>query len=651
MRPDPPSCDEALRRARPVPIPGPGIQAFDGPADTEERSTAPWGPRVPFGHSSRLTVPSIDAMTSPRASRVPSDALYVWLSRWGWPRSYAGKLLLIAFAGACVPLVAVLAYVAWSVSPGATLATRSVGIVIGATVVALVVMLPALRRVLAPVLATQQALRQYRTGREIPYLPTGFTDEAGLLMADLQQTLGELERSTRRLELFDVVTGLPNSALFVESVSQTRATVRRSGAAIAVVAIDVFGIDDAVAVLGPSARDVLLRGVTSRLASSVREGDVVARVGESTFAVMGIMSPSAPVTSSTAVPDSLLANALLAQANRLISAITRPLPAPDASGTQCVVQLGAAAGVATFPADATEPDALLAQAQSAAREAVVQARRDRQPVVTGFSPEMRAALNERVTIERDLREALDRDEFFVEYQPRVDLASGCVESVEALVRWNHPEHGVIAPADFIPVAEASGLIVPIGGRVLEEACRQAKHWAQGGRPLRVAVNVSAQQIARGDVVALVRRLLAETNLPASLLEVEVTESVVTADPARATVALSELRALGVTVTLDDFGAGTSSLGSLRAAPFNAVKISRSIVRAMSADAASSAFVDAVIAMSRGMSLSVVAVGVETEAQVGHLRERGCAAAQGFHFAHPMRADALAAKLAPAEATA
>ena len=133
MRPDPPSCDEAPCRARPIPIPGPGIQAFDGPADTEERSTAPWGPRVPFGHVSRLTVPSIDAMTSPRASRVPSDALYVWLSRWGWPRSYAGKLLLIAFVGACVPLVAVLGYVAWSVSPGAAFTTRAAGVVIGAT--------------------------------------------------------------------------------------------------------------------------------------------------------------------------------------------------------------------------------------------------------------------------------------------------------------------------------------------------------------------------------------------------------------------------------------------------------------------------------------------------------------------------------------
>lgn len=584
---------------------------------------------------------------------MPSDALYVWLSRRGWPRSYAGKLLLIAFAGACVPVAAVLAYVAWSVAPSAAYATRIAGIAVAATVVALVAMLPALRRMLAPVLATHQALRQYRARREIPYLPTGFTDEAGLLMADLQQTLGELERSTRRLELFDVVTGLPNSALFVESVSQTRATVRRSGAAIAVIAIDVFGIDDAVASLGSSARDVLLRGVTARLAASVREGDVVARVGATTFAVMGIMAPSAAITSTvsngTPVADSLLANALLAQTNRLIDAITRPLPAPDASGTQCIVQLGAAAGVAAFPADATEPDALLEQAQAAARDAVAQARSECQPVVTGFSPEMRAALHERVTTERELRAALDDGELVVEYQPRVDLANGCVESVEALVRWNHPERGVLTPADFIPVAEASGLIIPIGARVLDAACRQAQHWARSGRPLRVAVNVSAQQIARGDVVAVIRRTLAETELPASLLEVEVTESALTYDPARAVTVLNELRTLGVTLSLDEFGAD-AWLGSLRAAPFKVVKISRTLVRGVGEDTTSSAIVDAILAAARGMSLAAIAVGVESPAQADYLRERGCRAAQGFYFAHPMRADALTERLAPTEAT-
>lgn len=592
-------------------------------------------------------------MAIPSAPSVPSDSFYVWLSRRGWPRSYAGKFVLVACAGACVPLVALIAFFAHAAAPTAAVyAARGAAVAIVATLVALVVMLPALRRLLAPVLATHDALRQYRIVREIPYLPTGFTDEAGLLMADLQQTLGELERSTRRLELFDVVTGLPSTPLFLESISQTRATVRRSRAAIAVVVIDVFGIDDAVAALGPSARDVLLRGVTSRLASSVREGDVVARVGECSFAVMGIMAPSAPITNSApSVADALLANALLAQANRLLDAITRPLPAPDALGTQCVVQLGAAAGVATFPADATEPDALLEQAQSAAREAVEQARAEGEPVVTGFSPEMRAALSERVTMERDLRRALELDELLLEYQPRVDLASGCVESVEALVRWNHPERGIIPPSAFIPVAEASGLVVPLGAWVLEHACEQAQRWAASGRPLRVAVNFSTQQIVRGDVVALVRHVLAESTLPASLLEIEVTESLVAADPARAALALGELRGLGVRIALDDFGAGMSALGHLRAAPFDSVKIARSLVHGVGSDAASGALVDAVLAAARGLSLAAVAVGVETEAQADYLRERGCSAAQGFYFAHPMRAEALAERLAPTEATA
>jgi predicted signal transduction protein with EAL and GGDEF domain len=601
---------------------------------------------VPFRSAIRATVPSIDAMPLFRALRDPSLRLYVWLSRRGWPRSYAGKLLLVAFLGTHVPLLTLLAFFVGSVSPSAAYTVRVLAVAVMATLAGTIATLYALHRLLAPMLVTQRGLRQYRRDRELPHLPTGFADEAGVLMADTQQTLAELERSMRRLELFDAVTGLPNSALFIESVSQTRATVRRTGAAIAV--LDVFGIDDAVSALGPNAREVLLRGVTSRLSASVREGDVVARVGDSSFAVMGIMAPSAQGVAATAstgsVPDAALANALLAQANRLLDAISRPIPAPDVRGVECVVHLGAAAGVATFPADATEPDALLAHAQSAARDAVARARSEGQSVVTGFSAELHAAMQE-----RDLRIAMERDEFVLEYQPKVDLATGYVSSVEALVRWRHPERGLVQPAAFIPAAEASGLIVPIGAWVLASACAQAKRWAQSGRPLRVAVNLSAQQVMRGDVVALVRRVLAETGLPAQLLELEVTESLFIADLARATSVLGELRALGVSVALDDFGTGYSSLSYLRTLPVTTVKIDRAFVRDLGGDAAGGAIVDAVLAMARGLSLSVVAEGVETEAQLEYLRQRGCDVAQGFYFARPMSPDQLTSQLAPDEA--
>lgn len=581
-----------------------------------------------------------------RALSEPSLRLYVWLARRGWPRSYAGKLLFVAFVGTHVPLIALLAYFVGSVSPSASYTIHVTLIALAATLGATGVTLFALHRLLAPVLVTQQGLKHYRDQRELPYLPTGFTDEAGLLMADTQQTLSELERSMRRLELFDAVTGLPNSALFIESIAQTRAQVRRSGAAIAVVVIDVFGIDDTVGALGAGARDVLLRGVTSRLAASVREGDVVARVGDSTFAVMGIMSPSAPAgASALTAPDTVLANALLAQANRLLGAIARPIPAPDANGVQCLVHLGAAAGVSTFPGDAVEPDALLQHAQSASREAVARARSEGHAVVQGFSPEMHAALQERVIIERDMRLALERGEFLLEYQPKIDLATGRFDAVEALVRWRHPERGVLPPAAFIPAAESTGLIVPLGAWVLEEACRQAQHWAQGGHPLRVAVNLSAQQVSRGDVVALVRRVLAETGLAPQLLELEVTESLLVADLNRAATVLGELRALGVTVALDDFGTGYSSLSYLRMLPVDVVKIDRAFVRDLGGDPAGGAVVDAVLAMARGLSLAVVAEGVETEAQLTYLRERGCTAAQGFYFARPMLPELVSERLA------
>ncbi len=243
-------------------------------------------------------------------------------------------------------------------------------------------------------------------------------------------------------------------------------------------------------------------------------------------------------------------------------------------------------------------------------------------------------------MERDLRAAIEGKKFFLEYQPKVTISKGRATEVEALVRWKHPSRGLISPGEFIPLAEESGLIVPIGEWVLREACRQARVWLDEGQPFRVAVNLSAQQVARVDVVALVRQVLEESNLPSALLELEITESTLVADVDRASEVLHQLRALGVSLALDDFGTGYSSLSCLRNLPVNVVKIDRSFKRDLGSDQANDAVVNAVLAMAEGLSMTVVAEGVETEEQLAYLRDRGCGIAQGYLFSKPLSAEAL-----------
>jgi EAL domain-containing protein (putative c-di-GMP-specific phosphodiesterase class I) len=257
-----------------------------------------------------------------------------------------------------------------------------------------------------------------------------------------------------------------------------------------------------------------------------------------------------------------------------------------------------------------------------------------------YDPQMLAGLVARLELESDLRVALERGQLRLHYQPTVDLATSEVVGFEALVRWYHPERGLITPIEFIPIAEATGLIVPLGRWVLEEACRQAVEWSQGeyGRPLKMAVNVSVRQFDRADLVEVVAQILAETGMPANQLCLEMTESVLMTDTDDNLEQLVRLKALGVTLAIDDFGTGYSSLAYLRRFPVDTLKIDRSFVERLGALTDDTALADTIVQLGKSLGMATVAEGIEEFGQLAALREMGCHFAQGYYFSRPVPAE-------------
>ncbi|HEY4306856.1 MAG TPA: bifunctional diguanylate cyclase/phosphodiesterase [Gemmatimonadaceae bacterium] len=554
-----------------------------------------------------------------------STSLYDRLARMRWPRSYAGKMLFVAFVGTHVPFIALVVYFLGTTSPSVAYTVRVGLIALIATLLGTAATLAGLRLLLAPVLLTQRALRDYLEQRTLPELPTTFTDEAGTLMADTQHTLRQLDEVVQRLENYDDVTALPNRTLFAQRVTQAVAQCRRSDRCAAVIAIEVDHVEAIALSIGHDASDMLMRAVAQRLAIETRDSDVLARVADRAFAVLNA--------------DAGSFDALMAQARRYSDALALPFRIAIDDRTHTVV-VKAAVGIAAFPSDAADAEELLRNAHSALHDARSNKSAGGTSAIRFYSAETHTKLQARIAMEREMRQALESGQFYLDYQPKVAIHTGRATEVEALVRWRHPERGIVSPMEFIPVAEQSGFIVPLGEWVLREACLQAWRWLAEGRPLRVAVNLSAQQIARTDVVALVQRVLAETYLPPSLLEVEVTESVLATNVSHAAQVLNDLRDLGVRIALDDFGTGYSSLSYLRQLPVDVVKIDRSFVRELGDSQTADAVVNAVLAMARGLNLSVVAEGVETQSQLEYLRARGCDVAQGYLFGKPTSPAAL-----------
>jgi diguanylate cyclase (GGDEF)-like protein len=412
----------------------------------------------------------------------------------------------------------------------------------------------------------------------------------------------------------DALTDLPNRLLFREKMHRGLERVK-SGEKLALICLDLDGFKSVNDTLGHSIGDALLRAVTERLLKSMSDRDTVARLGGDEFAVLQSAAGHRDEAAGLA--------------NILINAIAEPY---ELDGHEIII--GASIGIAMAPSDGLDPEELLKKADMA----LYQAKNDARGIFRFFHPEMDTSRRSRHVMERDLNRALAEGQFELFYQPVINIESGLVTSCEALLRWHHPAKGLVMPGEFIGLAEETGLIVPLGEWVLRQACKEASKWPD---EIKIAVNLSAMQFRRGNLVEVVIHALASSGLPASRLELEVTETVLLIENDRAFSTLHQLRNLGVRIAVDDFGTGYSSFSYLRKYPFDKIKIDRSFVQESSEQGNEcAAIIKAIAGVGNSLGMMTTAEGVETDEQLKLVRAEGCTEVQGYFFSRPRPASEI-----------
>ena len=424
------------------------------------------------------------------------------------------------------------------------------------------------------------------------------------LLKERDKSLANANLELKRQATHDALTGIANRVLFIERLNQ--AVDERQPFAVCVLDLDRFKIiNDS---LGHGAGDALLRHVSERLLKVVRSSDTVARAGGDEFLLL------LRHLSSANEIDALVA--------RWMSALSQPYQL-----TGLELHVSPSVGIARFPVDGSGAEELLARAD----EAMYFAKRSGRNTFRFFDSNVMGFSRERLEIEGELRSALAQGQLALHYQPKIDIATGEMRSVEALIRWRHPTRGSILPGEFIPIAEESGLILEIGDWVIREACRQAREWQQRHMPfLRVAVNVSPLQFRQANFVHKVRAALKDHGLDATYLEIELTEATLMNNAETSVALLEQLSELGVVVAIDDFGTGYSSMSYLQRFPIDKLKIDRSFISDVASNAGDASIVRAIISLAHGLHLKVIAEGVESEEQLGILRRMGCDQYQGFY---------------------
>jgi diguanylate cyclase (GGDEF)-like protein len=427
----------------------------------------------------------------------------------------------------------------------------------------------------------------------------------------------QMQQDLLHLAHHDNLTHLPNRGLFYDRLSQALAQAHRHEWAVGVMFIDLDRFKIVNDTLGHGVGDLLLQQVAKRLSGCIRAEDTVARLGGDEFAVM--------------LPDLADAQDAAAVARKILGALAAPF---QLDGHEVFVT--ASIGIASYPRDSHDADTLIKHADAAMYRAKDLGKNNYQL----YSALLSEQAPERLQLESNLRRALERNEFVLHFQPRANLVTGLITGVEALVRWQLPNGSLVAPADFIPLLEETGLIVPAGEWVLRAACAQVRTWQQDGlEPVPIAVNLSARQFHQQDICEVVTRALHDYAVDPRFLELEITESAAMKNAAEATKTLRALKAIGVHIAIDDFGTGYSSLGYLKRFPIDSLKLDRSFVTDLPDNEEDASIAQAVITMAHALKLKVIAEGVENEAQLAFLAAHGCNEMQGYHLSRPLPAAA------------
>jgi len=548
--------------------------------------------------------------------------LYNFLSRLGYPGSYKSKIMTVAVVCTQVPMTGLLLYC--FIAPNAGIQNSATLISIGAIIslAGTTLGLWAINHLLFPISATASALTDYQKHKTLPSLPTHYSDDAGVLMASTTKTLQQLDSLLRYVKEYDNLTSLPNRKVF-ESQLEKEVADLSVGQRVTVFLLDIDGFKGLNTLAGNVMGDSILCAIARRLSHTANQpnwqASCIARIGNDEFALFKKDSLSTE-------NDQALAQALLIQLSEVYPDIPTHL------------NITVSIGIATYPADSSDAQQLIANAYTALQ----QAKQKGHNSYHLYSVALAQKLQKRSQLANDLRQAVQKNQLFLRYQPRIDWRDGKMVGVECLVRWRHPKLGIISPIDFISIAEETGLINPIGQWILKTACAQTKAWQEANLPkFTIAVNLSARQIETANFQQVVQQTLQETGLEAKYLELEVTEGLLLGDTHRISSVLQSLHDQGIAIALDDFGTGYSSLSYLRKFPFDILKIDKAFVRDIVESKEAEEVTRAIVSLAKGLNLGLIAEGVETEEQLDKIKGYGCNEIQGYYFSRPLSSRQLA----------
>ncbi|PKA16779.1 putative bifunctional diguanylate cyclase/phosphodiesterase [Leptospira haakeii] len=548
---------------------------------------------------------------------------YSYLSKIRILKTYSSKIMLVAFLGTHVPLITLLLFFVLSTVQDIQTALKILGIALVATLAGTAATLFALHKLLTPVVLTSKSLNRYLSEREIPNLPTVFQDEAGSLMADTVTTVRKLDELIHYMANYDGMSGLPNRDLFLERLSNSlhELSMREEILSFPVLSLEATHLKQIRSNFGVHMGDLYLRSLAQKLETMLGPETVLARTGDGEFSFFPLPSSSQILETDTEIWAEKIQNSTSSPLNVVNQQISSEIRI----------------GISVFPYDGKSSDQLLWKSETA----LSQTKLSGTSKIQTYSSEWKERMKEKYLLEKDLKLAISKNQLFIQYQPRIEVQTGKKISAEALLRWNHPEYGVISPTIFIPIAEESGIIGEMGEWVLSKAMEDLGNWKKRGLPpIRISVNLSAKQLEDKNIAKKVLDILEKNNLSVEDLELEITESSLITNIQSALEILGELHSWGISLALDDFGTGYSSLSYLSKIPLKTLKVDQSFVRKILTDPNSLAISKTIVALGKSLGLRITAEGVETEVQMRKIKDLGCDEAQGYFLSKPILLEEL-----------